>query len=156
MILYASPEFLASIFVAGPMISIVQADSGHNLSRAARASTRMFGSRAGDLSTDLRRSVIWTNGGMNSNIRLLTRAALLFCRTLKLCQKTRNLSVVLQIAIAAAEWSHRSPFELTAACIMNIELDLGRTMRWKPVFSEARFRAQWRSFMDRIGEVCNA
>jgi 2-keto-3-deoxy-galactonokinase len=33
---------------------------GHNLNRAARVSKRMFDTRAGELPTDLRRSVIWT------------------------------------------------------------------------------------------------
>jgi hypothetical protein len=49
---------------------------GHNLNRAARVSKRMFGSRAGELSIDLRRSVIWAYGGKNLDIRLLTRAVL--------------------------------------------------------------------------------
>jgi hypothetical protein len=58
--------------------------------RAARVSKRMFGSRAGELSTDLRRSVIWNDREKNSNIRLLTRAALLFCRTPKSCQRSKK------------------------------------------------------------------
>jgi hypothetical protein len=63
------------------------AASGHNPNRAARVSKRMFDSRAGELSIDLRRSVIWNYRGKNSNIRLLTRAALLFGRSPKSCQK---------------------------------------------------------------------
>jgi hypothetical protein len=66
------------------------AAGGHNLNRAARVSKRMFGSCAGDLSIDLRLSVIWTYGGKNSYIRLLTRAALLFGRPPKSCQKNKK------------------------------------------------------------------
>jgi hypothetical protein len=58
--------------------------------RAARVSKRMSSSLVGELSTDLRRSVIWTYGGKNSNIRLLTRAALLFGRIQKSCQKNKK------------------------------------------------------------------
>jgi hypothetical protein len=72
------------------------AASGHNLNRTARVSKRMFGSSDGELSNDLRRSVIWTYGGQNSNIGLLARAALLLCRIQKSCKKTRNFSVVPQ------------------------------------------------------------
>jgi hypothetical protein len=72
------------------------AASGHNLNGTARVSKRMFGSRAGELSIDLRRSVIWAYGGKNSNIRLLRCAALWFGPAPKSCQKTRSLSVVIQ------------------------------------------------------------
>jgi hypothetical protein len=66
------------------------AAGGHNRNGAARVSKRMFGSRAGDLSTDLRRSVIWTCGGENLNVRLLTRAALSLCRTPKSSPKNKK------------------------------------------------------------------
>jgi hypothetical protein len=51
----------------------------------------MFGSRAGERSIDLSRSVIWTYGGKNSNIRLITRAALLFGRPPESCQNNTKL-----------------------------------------------------------------
>jgi hypothetical protein len=74
---YRHPRAKGTLFkmdglvIAGTAIQTLPADSSHefhgaagshNQNRAARVSKRMFGSRAGDLWIDLRRSVIWTKG----------------------------------------------------------------------------------------------